>query len=792
MSEGVLASGVGVGLGVGVARLEDERFVRGRGRYVDDLGGEGLHVVFVRSGFAHGVIEGVDVSAALALEGVVCVLTGADLVGVEPLRADMPGPGWQGSALFALARDRVRFVGEPVAAVVAVDAATAADGADLVVVDVTPLEAVVDVVAARSTEVRLHDGWRSNVFFEHEVGGGDVDAAFAAAAGVVRLELRNRRQVGLPLEPRACVAAPAGSGVTLWTSSQVPQMVRAGLARALGWPLERLRVVSPDVGGGFGVKQQLFAEEVVVTFLAARLRRTVRWVESSVEHLLASVHAREQYHVVEAAHDASGRVLGVRAEITVDCGAYSMFPSGAALDGETAAASLPGPYDLPNLSIRVRSVATNKCPVGPYRGVGRPAACFSIERVMDAVARETGLDPVEVRARNLIRAEQFPYRSATGVRYDSGDYHAVLERLCDAVDYPRLRASLPRVTADGRYVGVGIACFIEHNSFVTARRFVERGVPLDFEEEVAEVVVGVDGRVRVTLPTHNHGQGHETMAAQLVAAELGCPLEAVTTTFGDTDEVPQGIGTFNSRSVIVAGGAVVRAARRLRDLAVAAAAEMLGAHAGLVRFTPEGMVEFVDGLRSVSLGEISTWLREREDGTAAELPRVLAVRQAFNTDDALGTVANGAHLAVVSVDPELASVKVERYVAVEDCGTIINPLIVAGQTQGGVAQGIGGALLEEFVYDDDGQPLTANLADYVIPGAADVPRVELHHVVTPSPWSPHGAKGMAEGPTIPVGAVVAAAIDDALSPLRVPPVTETPITSERLHELLGRRLPVAS
>jgi carbon-monoxide dehydrogenase large subunit len=775
-------------IGQPVPRLEDGRLLTGRGRFVDDLPLPGaLYVEFVRAAPAHGALTSVDTSAAADQPGVVTVLTGAELAAhARPLASNLARADWQGSEYHPLAVDRVRFTGQAVAAVVATDPDAAAGAAGLVVVEVDPLEAITDLDQALDpASPPLHPGWRSNLFAEHRIEHGDVDAAFAAAAGVVELELHNHRQVGLPLEPRACAADWADDRLTMWTSSQVPQLVRAGLAHTLGWPEDRIRVISPDVGGGFGVKQQLFPEEVVLAYLARSLRRGVRWRESSTEHLLASVHAREQRHRVEAAYDAGGKVLALRALVDVDAGAYSMFPSGAGLDGEIAALALPGPYDIRHLRIEVRSAATNKCPVGPYRGVGRPAACFSIERIMDRVALELNLDPLVVRARNLIPADRFPYRTATGVCYDSGDYHAVLDALDGAAGYSQARAACAAARRDGRAVGVGVAFFVEQSSFVSAGRFLDRGIPLSFRQELSAVKVHPDGRVEARLPTHSHGQAHETTAAQIVASRLGCAMEAVEVRFGDTALTPLGIGTFNSRSVVSAGGPLLLAADQVRSDALAAAAAMLECdpadlEVGASGVGPKGIPD-----RALPLGEIAGWLERRGPDEAPARPGAGGASRPFGDEQATGTVASGAHLAVVEVDPEVGTVRVLRYIAVEDCGTVLNPLVVRGQIQGGVAQGIGGALLEEFVYGADGQPLTANLADYVVPGAHDVPEVEVHHVVTPSPLTPHGGKGMAEGATIPVAAVLAAAVDDALRPLGADPVAEVPFTPERVHRLLG-------
>jgi carbon-monoxide dehydrogenase large subunit len=663
-------------------------------------------------------------------------------------------------------------VGEPIAAVLARTRYVAEDAAERILVDYSPLSSVLSVEAALSKDAPMvHDGWRSNLFLADRVTSGDIAASFGRSFGVERLRLVSHRQAGFPLESRAYVARSDGDSLTLWATSQVPQMMRTGLARYLTMDEARIRVIAPDVGGSFGVKTQLFPEILVVCHLALKTGRPVQWVEDCREHLLASLHAREHLHELEAAHDARGRILGIRARIFVDCGAYSMYPSTAALDGEIAMHALTGPYDISDVDIHVYSVATNKCPIGPYRGVGRPAACLAIERTMDAVSMRLGLDPATVRRRNMVT--KFPYRSPTGQIYDSGDYVAAMDLACEVSDYERLRKEHSGVERDGKFLGVGLACFIEQSSFVSARGMKrDRGVGLRFEKERIVVRIDPTGEVQVDVPTHSQGQGHATAFAQIVADELGVRMEEVQIRFGDTNIVPDGIGTFNSRSAVVGGGGVLLATRRANEqLAVIMDLMEQGGDSPLTR--------------PPNVFDIAHWAQDHQDELPASVACPIEGEGSYEEPTGTGTVSFGTHLAVVGVDPETGVVRIMRYVVVEDCGTIINPMIVEGQIHGGIAQGLGGALLEELIYDEHGQLTTTTMADYQVPAAEDIPAIEVVHIETASPFSPNGAKGVAEGGTIAPAAVIASAVQDALQSFDPGFISEVPLTPERVLNLLS-------
>jgi aerobic carbon-monoxide dehydrogenase large subunit len=445
-------------------------------------------------------------------------------------------PSWQETRYPALAADRVRFVGEAVAAVVADDRYVAEDASELVLVDYAPLPAVASIAEAIADGApRLHDGWEDNFFVKRHFVGGDPDRAFAEAAGTLQLDLRSNRHSGIPLETRGCIAEydDAEETLTLWTATQIPHLVRTGLADVLQMPENRIRVIAPDVGGGYGIKGHLFPEEIAVCVLAMEVGRPVKWIEDRREHLLASIHAREHEHRLEVAYTEDGTVLGLRARVYVDCGAYSVYPWTSTMDTGMALGILPGPYRIRHYECEAYSVTTNKCPLGPYRGVSRPAACFSIERAMDEVARATGLDPFEVRRRNLVRPDEFPYQSVTGLVYDSGSFHEALEEVCRQADLDGMRAEQERARAEGRLLGIGFACYTEQTAHTT-NEFIKRGVPIIFGYDTATVRMDPSGKVAVYVSTHSHGQGHETTYAQIVADQLGLGLGDVKVFFGDT------------------------------------------------------------------------------------------------------------------------------------------------------------------------------------------------------------------------------------------------------------------
>jgi carbon-monoxide dehydrogenase large subunit len=775
-------------VGARVRRVEDPRFLTGRAQYTDDLTRPGLlHAAFVRSPYAHARIRGVDLAPALALKGVVGGLTGAEVLAIADLiRADSTAGEWQASAMPALATERVRYAGEPVAVVVATDRYLAEDAAEQVVVDYEPLPPVVDAEAAlRPDAPILHPGWKDNAFVKRHIDKGDVDGAFAAADGVVRLRTVSHRQAGVPLENRVSLAEYnwARGELTLWTATQVPHILRTSLADVLRFPEHRLRVIAPDVGGGFGIKANLFPEDVVLCLLAMRLDQPVKWLEDRREHLLASAHAREAVHEVEAAYRADGTVLGVRARLLVDIGAYSVYPWTAGIEPGMALGILPGPYRIRDYRCDSYGVATNKCPLGTYRGVARPASCFTTERLMDEVARATGLDPAEVRRRNLVRPEEFPYTSVTELLYDSGSFVESLDKLLEAADYPALRQMQAEARQQGRYLGIGLATYTEQTAHATSE-FVKRGGPIVLAYDTAAVRMDPSGKVTVMASMQSHGQGMETTFAQLAADQLGVPLADVTVLHGDTTISPYGMGTFASRSAVLCGGATQLAAGQVRDKLLRLAGHLLEARPeDLELASGECRVRGVPA-RSMSIHDLARIAYHHVEKLPPGESIGLEARHAYDAAPGGGTFTNSAQLALVELSPETGAVRLLRYVIVEDCGRMINPLVVEGQIHGGIAQGIGTALFEESIYDEQGQLLNTSFLDYLLPGAMDVPTMDIHHLETPSPFTIGGFKGMGEGGAIAPGAVIANAVSDALQPFGRIAANELPLTPERVLRLI--------
>lgn len=775
--------------GARVKRREDPRFLTGKARYVDDIVRPGmLHAAFVRSSYGHADIVAVRADDAERAPGVHLVLTGAQASErALPIICDSTLDGWQSTQYPALAASRVLFAGQGVALVVADDRYLAEDAAELVDVEYSPRPVLSSVEKAIAPDaVPLHEGWIDNLFIKRHFRGGDVDAAFAAAHGTLELDLISHRHSGIPLETRGCIADwdPAEELLTLWTASQTPHLVRTGLADVLGLPESRIRVVAPDVGGGFGIKGHLFPEEIALCLASMQLERPVKWIEDRVEHMLACVHAREHYHRIEVAYEEDGRVTALRALVRVDCGAYSVYPWTATMDTGMVLGILPGPYRIENYECRAYSVATNKCPHGPYRGVGRPAGCFSIERAMDEVAHALGMDPFEVRRRNLVRADEFPYTSVTGLVYDSGSFLEALELVLEDGGYTEMRELQEQARREGRLLGVGFACYTEQTAHTTTE-FIKRGVPIIFGYDSAIVRMDPSGDVSVQVSSHSHGQGHETTFAQIVADELGIPMESIRVSFGDTASTPYGHGTFASRSAVLAGGACVLAASRVREKLVRFAAELLEANPDDLD-VGEGKV-YVKGSPQFNhaVSDLARWTYHRPEKLPAGMESVLEAVASYDADPGGGTFANAAHLCLVEVDPETGGVKLLRYHVVEDCGEMINPLIVEGQVHGGVAQGIGGALLEEFVYDEEGQLLSTTFLDYLLPGTTDIPHIGVSHIDTPSPFTLKGIKGMGEGGAIAPGPALASAVADALSPIGHAFVNELPLTAERVRRFVA-------
>ena len=767
-------------IGAHVKRAEDPRFLTGRGQYLDDVRLPGLlHAVFVRSPRAHARVLDVDVSAARGASGIAAALTGRDLAGrAAPLAPRLEAEGFVPTAWPALADSRVRFAGEAVAVVAATTPYGAADGGERVDARYDPLPAVADVETARAVgSPRLHDAVPGNVLFRRRWSHGDVDGAFARAAVRVVERFRHGRCSATPLEPRGLVARWEGDHLTVWTGIQVPFVYRAGLARALGLDAGRVRVIVPDTGGGFGQKMCVMPEDVAVAALARVTGRPVKWLETRRENLMAASHAREGELRLEVAADAAGALLGLRARLRSDAGAYHVYPMTQALEPLGTCAILPGPYRTPAYAYECAAIATNKPPLAPYRGVGMSFGVFAMERALDLLAERLELDPAEIRRRNLIPRDAYPFTSAAGLVYDSGDFPKALEQALELAGYEELRRERDAARRRGRLFGVGLSCYTEYTG-MGSETYRRRGMADMPGPEAARVRLDADGGVSCFVSFPSQGQGHETTIAQLVADQLGVPLDRIAVLRPDTDAAPPGTGTFASRGAIVQGGTVARAAATLRTRVLALAASALEAHAGDLdlrdgRVTVRG----VPG-RGIALAEL---VRQADApspaGAAPGGAPALEATEAF--DPPAAAYSGAVHVAAVEVDGDTGHVSVRGYTVVEDCGPMINPAIVEGQVHGALAQGIGEALGERLVYDEAGQLLTGTLMDYPVPIASALPSFVLGHLETPSPHTPGGVKGMGEGGTVGAPAAIANAVADAVRSRGVT-VTALPILPERL------------
>ena len=775
--------GTGKMVGAQVRRVEDPRFLLGTSQYVDDLDlPNSVALAFVRSPYAHARILSIDVNTAQDRSDVQLVVTGADIAeAIKPLRVvydPNKAPTHKSCDWPVLAQDKVRFVGEAVAVVVATDRYAAEDAASVIDVEYEPLDPVCDVEQALAADAPLvHEEWGDNVMQTLRVEIGEVAKAFHVADCVVSERLTTGRHMALPMETRGCVASfeRGTDTLTVWSSTQVPHMLRSHLALVLDFPEHHIRVIAPDVGGGFGQKGHLFPEEAVAAYLARRLGRSVKWIEDRRENLSASLHAKQQTVQAELALHQDGTILGIRGRFVSDVGAYSEYPWGSAFEAGHAASSLPGPYKTPAFGFEAVSVATNKTTIGVYRGVGLPIGVLTMERLLDLAAHKLGLDPAEIRLRNMIRKEEHPYTTIIGAEVESGSHRESLQKALDMLGYQACRAEQQQARAQGRYLGIGIGCYVEGTAPSSAA-FASMGLDLGGYES-ATVRMDVAGTVTVLVGTHSHGQSHETTLAQVAADELGLPLADIRIIEGDTNAVPYGMGTWGSRSAVTGGGAISKASEKLRSKMLRIASRMTE--------VPDEDLELAAGM-----------IRRKADATPL-LPikelayRVLVQAGSLPPDEEPGldatahyepppsTHANATHIALVEVDRDTGKVAILRYIVVEDCGTIINPTVVDGQIQGGVAQGIGTALYEHAIYDENGQFLTGTLMDYIIPTAVDVPQVEIGHIESPSPYTPHGIKGMGEGGAIAPPAAIANAVADALAPFDVR-VNAIPLTPERV------------
>ena len=763
------------GVGASIARKEDDRLMRGRGRYVGDFGLAGqFEAAFVRSPVAHALIKDIDIPDDIRSR----VFTHADMAGVKPIRAVSALPGFKSSSQPALAFEKVRQVGETIAICVAPSRAEAEDMADRVAVDFEVLPAVSDMLAARDADAPLvHEAWGDNVFLETGVED-DIESVAARAAVKITREFRTARQCMAPIEGKGVLAEWDGRlrQLTVISAAQLPHIVRTGLAECLGLDHASVRVIAPDVGGGFGYKGILAPEEVCIAWLARHLERPVRWLEDRREHLTANANCREHHYIVTGYADAEGRLLALDAEATVDAGAYSAYPFSACLEAAQIASILPGPYLMDAFRCKTWSVASNKPPILPFRGVARPGVCFALELVIDAIAREVGREPHEVRLDNVIRPEQMPFDNITAKHYDSGDYPECIRRAAASIDVAGVRARQRSGEADGRRIGLGFSIFCEQAGHGTSV-YAGWGIPMipGFEQAAARLTP--DGALELRVGVHSHGQGLETTLAQVANEMLGIDTDQVRVVLGDTAYTPYSTGTWGSRCMIMAGGATAEACKLL-----AVRIRQIGA--GLLQVDPSS-VRLEDGLvvsasGSVTLEEVGrTWYLRPQDLTDDADRQGLEVTGGYKPDRDSGTFSYACHAAVVAVDTATGEVEILDYAVVEDGGVLVNPMIVDGQVHGGTGQGIGTALYEEMPYADDGQPLAPTLADYLLPGPTEIPSIRVDHMETPSPYTTFGQKGIGEGGAIGPPAAIANAINDALAPLGVE-ISECPVTPRRL------------
>ncbi|MGH9049213.1 MAG: xanthine dehydrogenase family protein molybdopterin-binding subunit [Acidimicrobiia bacterium] len=747
-------------LGNAVRRTEDPRILSGEARYFDDLEITGLlHLVFVRSTIAHARIESVDTSEAATMPGVVAVYAAGDL-GLAPVQAFAMVP--PALARPPLASERVRFVGDIVAVAAAETRAQAVDAAELVIVDYDPLPAAADAEAA------LEDG-APVLFPDHgsnvavELDFGDNANVFDGADVVVEGHFVNQRLAAVPMEPNGIVVEPDGEGLRIHAPTQNPHGLRDPLAQALGLAPEHVRVIAPAVGGGFGAKASTYVEFVIACAVARALGRPVKWTETRSENMIAMNHGRAQLQHVELGLKRDGTFVGLRVRVVADSGAYP--GTGAFLPFLTRSMA-QGVYRIPEIQFNSVSVATTTTPVGAYRGAGRPEATALLERITDMAADELDIDPVELRRRNLLAPDEFPVTTATGSTYDVGDYARALDEAVRVAGYEELRRdqAARRERGDVVQLGIGVGCYVEVTAF---GQF----------QEYAAIEVREDGKVVATVGTSAHGQGHETTFAMIVAELLGVPLEDVQIVQSDTGLVPRGMGTSGSRSMQAGGSAVYRASEQVLDKAKRLAAHLLEANVDDI-VVHDGAALGVAGVPASALawGELALAATD-----PAKLPEGMdpGLASALDFDQGAASFPFGAHIAVVEVDTETGRVELVRHVAVDDCGRILNPLLVAGQVHGGVAQGVAQALYEGVVYDDDGNPLTANLMDYAMPSAAELPSFEASNTETPTPLNPLGAKGIGESGTIGSTPAVQNAVVDALSVFGIRHV-DMPMTAERV------------
>jgi carbon-monoxide dehydrogenase large subunit len=796
-------------VGQRVKRTEDPRLIKGLAHYVDDVRlPDTLHVAFVRSMYAHARLGDVDVSEAAKAPGVVAVYTGRDVaekIGAVPCASALPELKVPDHRV--LASDKVYFVGHAIVAIVATDKYAARDAVDLVSVDYEELPAVVDAeAAAQDGGAVIHEKFGSNVAYRLTAGEGDIAVALHSADRVIKQRIINQRLAPIAMEPRGVLARylPGEQELTVWSSTQIPHLLRTQLALMIGIPENRLRVITPEVGGGFGSKLNVYAEEALLGWISMQLGKPVKWIESRRENMAATIHGRGQVGEIEIGCKNDGTLTGLRYNVFADLGAYHQLltPAIPTLTG----LMLSGCYKIPAIQINVTGVFTNKMATDAYRGAGRPEATYVVERALDLVADELNLDSVEVRRKNFPRPDEFPFQTATGLFYDSGDYEGALAKALANADYAKLRDEQRRAREDGRIVGIGVSTYVEICALGPSQAMPAGGW------ESATVRIEPTGKVTILTGASPHGQGQETSFAQIAADELGVDIGDVTVIHGDTSIVQYGIGTFGSRATAVGGTAAFIAIERLKEKANKIAAHLLGADAARVQFdagrfslkeaqaaaaagaeVPEAVLPAgqapaaalpepeTDGKKSLTIQDVALAAHIAKDLPPDTEPGLSAT---YFFEPKNFTFPFGTHICCVEIDRETGHVEITRYVAVDDCGKVINPMLVEGQVHGGIVQSIGQALYEEVVYDEQGQLVTGTLMDYCVPRARMIPWFELDRTETPTPVNPLGVKGVGEAGTIGATPAIVNAVVDALSPFGVRHI-DMPIKPETVWKIIS-------
>jgi aerobic carbon-monoxide dehydrogenase large subunit len=759
-------------VGRAIRRLEDPALITGQGRFTADL--PAVHWVrFVRSPVAAGKLTKVSAPKNST------VITVADLKGVKKIMPMLHKFNYKPVGQPVLADGMVRFTGEPIAAVVAASEEEAEDIADQVELSIDQTTPVTDARAALEAGApQVHADAPGNVILEGKVKTPDFDTVWNNAHKIVKVKARSRRQNATPMEARsghAIYDLPSGR-VTLTCTTQMPHLTRTAICDVLGFPESDLRVIAPDVGGGFGQKMSLAGEYVLLVWLARKLKSSVAWTEDRRENLIAGFHSRDQHITLDGAFDTNAKLLALKADIVSNIGAYSCFPTTCGVEPLMAMAEMPGPYDVQQYACLARGVITNTCTMAPYRGVSRPVITFTLERLMDKAARAFAIDPIDIRRRNLI--DKFPYKSAMGLEYDDATYKETLEMAVEAVDVPAFRKRQKEARAKGRHLGIGFATFSERTGYGSPA-FAARGMEITPGWETVIVTVDPSGFVEARIGSSPHGQGLRTTLAQIIADEIGVTPEMIKVVHGDTDRAPYGWGTFASRSLVISGGATLIAAQKVRAKLIKIASHLLEAAPDDIVLA-DGSAKVVGTDRTIPIARLAREAYTQTHRFKGEIEPGLAETGHY---DPPGTFSNACHVAIVEVDVETGDVKVEKFVVAEDAGRIINPMIADGQVHGGVAQGIGNALLEEIIYDENGGILTATLADYLPPTAHEIPPIEMHHIETPSVNSITKAKGLGEGGCIGAPAAVINAINDALSTFGVE-IDEMPATPQRIRAAL--------